>query len=196
MSTACLLSVIACGSAAHPTAGSTVCSSLTTIVNVRLPIRLQRDRGELRADYRSLLRSADRRTTDPFAITPKLVSLYVELSEPGALPYGERKVKYRALRLRLLKMHNRLAPIADGSRRIHGTRPVGRHPESAAGGAGTLARARQLIRLIRSVIAPESWDVNGGDNSIQFYAPLNVLVVRASGEVHHQIGGVLPALKP
>ena len=130
----------------------------------------------------------------------KLISNYQPAGDqpaaPGSLPYGERKVKFQALRVNLRKMHNKLVPFATGRRGKSARQRGKRQIASAAGGSATRARAGQLIRLIQSTIDPDSWDVNGGTNSIRFYAPLNVLVVRATGEVHHQIGGTLPNLKP
>lgn len=197
MSRACLLTVLTCGAFAAPAVCPTASGSITIVMNTSLPFQLQRSRTALRKDYRALQRAARRVRSDPFALTPKLVGLYVELSDPDSLPKGERNAKFHALRVQLRKMHNKLVPVAakgrGESKRRRSAKP---QIASAAGGGGTAARAGQLIRLIQSTISPESWDVNGGTNSIQFYAPLNVLVVRAPGEVHHQIGGTLPNLKP
>jgi hypothetical protein len=52
-----------------------------------------------------------------------------------------------------------------------------------------------LVDLIERTISPESWDVNGGPGTIMYYPPLRVLVVRASGEVQGQVGGVLGQLQ-
>jgi hypothetical protein len=52
-----------------------------------------------------------------------------------------------------------------------------------------------LVSLIERTIAPEKWDTVGGPFTIMYYAPLKVLVVRATGEVHHDIGGVLGGLR-
>ena len=63
-----------------------------------------------------------------------------------------------------------------------------------AGPADT-AQARRLIDLIQTTIAPETWEVNGGRGTIRYYSPLQVLVVRQTGEVHHQLGGVVGQLR-
>lgn len=52
----------------------------------------------------------------------------------------------------------------------------------------------ELVELIRKTIAPSSWDVNGGPGTIQYWRPGHALVVRASDDVHEQIGGVLGQL--
>ena len=52
-----------------------------------------------------------------------------------------------------------------------------------------------LVRLIQRTIKPEFWDVNGGPGSIYFYRPLNALVIRATSEVHRDVGGGLDGLR-
>ncbi|MDA1053078.1 MAG: hypothetical protein O3C40_21710 [Planctomycetota bacterium] len=52
-----------------------------------------------------------------------------------------------------------------------------------------------LVALIERTIAPEFWDVAGGPGTIFYYAPLRVLVVRATSEVHHDLGGVLGGIR-
>ena len=52
-----------------------------------------------------------------------------------------------------------------------------------------------LVDLIETVIAPSTWERNGGPGSIYYYRPLRVLVIRQTGEVHGQIGGTIDALR-
>lgn len=52
-----------------------------------------------------------------------------------------------------------------------------------------------LVSLIESTIAPSFWDTVGGPGSIVYYKPLHALVIRATSDVHHQIGGVLGAVR-
>ena len=61
--------------------------------------------------------------------------------------------------------------------------------------ADTAANGQALIDLIERTINPDFWDVNGGPGTIIYYAPLQCLVVLATGEVHEQIGGVLDAVR-
>jgi hypothetical protein len=51
-----------------------------------------------------------------------------------------------------------------------------------------------LVELIQNTISPESWDVNGGAGSIYYWRGQRALVVRATGDVHDAIGGVLEQL--
>jgi hypothetical protein len=52
-----------------------------------------------------------------------------------------------------------------------------------------------LVDLIERTINPSFWDVVGGPGSIVYYAPLQCLVVRASAEVHGNVGGVIRDLR-
>lgn len=52
-----------------------------------------------------------------------------------------------------------------------------------------------LVALIQRTISPGAWDVNGGEGTIQYYRPLRVLVIRAPGGVHDNVGGVLGGLR-
>lgn len=74
----------------------------------------------------------------------------------------------------------------------------------AAGGvdraAGLLGGAQQddgeaLVELIQTVIAPDSWDTNGGPGTIFYYRPLRVLVIRQTSEVHGNVGDALGQLR-
>lgn len=69
---------------------------------------------------------------------------------------------------------------------------------SQAGGAyggGVGDYGDDLVNLIENTIAPEFWDTVGGPGTIMYYRPLHALVVRATSEVHHSIGGTLGALR-
>jgi hypothetical protein len=62
--------------------------------------------------------------------------------------------------------------------------------------AGTTNRnAQELIDLIQAVIAPSSWDVNGGLGTIMYFARKQVLVIRARGDIHDQLGETIEALR-
>jgi hypothetical protein len=66
----------------------------------------------------------------------------------------------------------------------------------AAFGGGTVNdHAQELIELIQRTIRPNSWDVHGGQGSMFYFRPLMALVVRATSEVHGDVGGLLRALR-
>ncbi len=80
----------------------------------------------------------------------------------------------------------------------------GSHPASLTGGAGNAAQAggdgvpdngQALVDLIHRTIHPDFWDVNGGPGTILYYRPLRCLVVRATDEVHGNVGGAVRALR-
>ena len=80
---------------------------------------------------------------------------------------------------------------------------------AAAGGPAQLFRSRgafggaavrpdygqALVELIQSTIDPDFWDIRGGPGTIVYYAPLHALVVRATSEVHHKIGGAVKVIR-
>jgi hypothetical protein len=65
----------------------------------------------------------------------------------------------------------------------------------AFGGGTARDHAQELIELIQRTIQPDHWDVVGGPGSMFYYRPLMALVVRASSEVHGNVGGLLGALR-
>jgi hypothetical protein len=63
------------------------------------------------------------------------------------------------------------------------------------GGPGPIDWGPDLVDLIERTINPAFWDVVGGPGSIVYYRPLQCLVVRATAEVHGQIGGLVGGLR-
>lgn len=71
-------------------------------------------------------------------------------------------------------------------------------PGMAAAGANPVAApdaGQDLVELIQKTIAPASWDVNGGLGTIYYWPSNHALVVRQTGEVHHEVGQVLEQLE-
>jgi hypothetical protein len=64
----------------------------------------------------------------------------------------------------------------------------------ARGGGAAFDYGPALVDLIQRTIVPEFWDVNGGPGTIVYYRPLMCLVVRATSDVHHRLGGTIDAL--
>jgi hypothetical protein len=63
------------------------------------------------------------------------------------------------------------------------------------GGMGPADFGPDLVDLIERTINPQFWDTVGGPGTIYYYAPLRVLVVRATSEVHENVGGLLGGLR-
>lgn len=57
------------------------------------------------------------------------------------------------------------------------------------------ASGRALVELIERTINPAFWDTVGGPGTIMYYAPLQCLVVRATSEVHGNLGGLVGGLR-
>jgi hypothetical protein len=69
-------------------------------------------------------------------------------------------------------------------------------PWLARGGGPLVADwGPDLVDLIERTINPAFWDVAGGPGTIIYYRPLQCLVVRATAEVHGQIGGLVAELR-
>lgn len=80
----------------------------------------------------------------------------------------------------LVRLKGRLTRIAGDIRR----------DLAAARGGAAQDDGQALVELIEATIAPQSWDVNGGQGTIRYWPNWHVLVVRQSDDVHEQIGGV------
>jgi hypothetical protein len=65
----------------------------------------------------------------------------------------------------------------------------------AAGGGAVPDNGDELVDLITRTIFPDKWDVNGGVCTIVYYRPLMCLVVTATGDLHHDVNGLLDALR-
>jgi hypothetical protein len=87
-----------------------------------------------------------------------------------------------------------LGPVPGAGVAAPGGVPAGFAPAGVIGN-GVADYGQDLVDLIHAVIQPDIWDVNGGPASVVYYRPLQVLVVRAPGEVHDQIGGALNGLR-
>jgi len=66
---------------------------------------------------------------------------------------------------------------------------------AAAGGGPVNDHGEELVDLITRTLFPDSWEVNGGRNTIVYYRPLMCLVVTATGDVHRDVDHLLNALR-
>lgn len=141
-----------------------------------------------RDEYRAVLAAtAERVKPEPEHVVPRLIALYTHLDNAEALPRFERTRMRRTLEGRLVKQLERLLV----QRRRH---DLAARRAGEAGGGATAFAAQQLIDVIVTTIAPDSWRQNGGNGSISFY-PINpALVIRQTGEVHEEVSALLRAL--
>jgi|GEM_PF-1944593 len=60
---------------------------------------------------------------------------------------------------------------------------------------GTDQQAEKLIDLIQAIIAPSTWDVNGGQGVIRYWSLGHGLVIRNTSAEHEKVGDVLQQLR-
>jgi len=83
-----------------------------------------------------------------------------------------------------------------GSSLMQPLRQIGAHAlAGAVGGRAVDDHGPELVELIETVISPNTWEKNGGFGSIFYYAPLHVIVVRSTGDVHGNVGNVIGNLR-
>ena len=77
--------------------------------------------------------------------------------------------------------------------------PSAQSAQTAAKGQGGQQGPRdyglELVELIQHTIAPQTWDVNGGNGTIIYFAPRHAIVVRQTDDVHEDLGGILRGLR-
>jgi len=171
---------------------------------------------ELREAYRQAVRISHR--WEPARSVPKLVETYRLLQRDAKMSNRERaNLKYR-LRSRMIVAGDKIVAKArrDMKKRKREEAKAKREKKKAgkqssstgrpsdyaspkdkdegASGGGGEKEGEALVELIRTVIAPDSWDVNGGPGAIVYYKPLKVLVIYQTQEIHWLIGGFRNAL--
>ena len=185
----------------------------------RTRARQQRGFHEIDRDIRAAMRqeATAEASPDRYRATVRLTSLYRELMQDPRLAGSPTLQKYKArLWRRLVDIQHRLErelSYAGGSTRddavaiqltlnaaslagpARSLALYGPPDANALGGAAIADDGWALVALIQQTIRPEFWDVHGGPGTIVYYAPLRVLVVRGTSELHHQLGGGLRALR-
>jgi hypothetical protein len=161
---------------------------------------------EVRAAYLEALQDSAKRIKPVYAdVVPNLAEVYVQLKDVEGLSHAERsrmrgvaKSRLEELRDQLIRQvlrDRKLAERKNRSQKRGGVRePVDEKAALLAAG-GASAQAVELIDLIQNTIEPESWQRAGGQGTISYFDLLKVLVVRQTGEVHHQLGGTLEQLR-
>lgn len=177
---------------------------------------------KLRATVRAALRRWARPSNaQADAAAREFITIHGELKADDQLARSQREYFLGRLRSRLMRLSDQITVrIAHEKRRAKsGRSKSGGAPEEKAkgkaaaspgnyvpelsssggafGGGATLPadNGQQLVDLIQTVIRPETWDVNGGPGSIYYWRPGRALVIRQTGDVHEQVGGVLGQLR-
>jgi hypothetical protein len=133
--------------------------------------------AHLRTDVESALRdeAAASDVAEHGAAIRRLVELHDQIiGDPRHATNVSIRGLGRRLAMRLVETHDTLVATAAG---------------------GDAAEAQALIDLIQATISPETWDINGGRGSIVYFANGHALVVRAPGDVHDDLGGLLRQLR-
>lgn len=88
---------------------------------------------------------------------------------------------------------------------VGGTTPSMYYASGMYGTSGHFYRGRagglpgdngdELLDLIRTVLHPDFWEINGGSGKGYYYQPLRILVVRATMRVHEDIENLLERLR-
>jgi hypothetical protein len=193
---------------------------LAMVVSAGEPIE-QRPPQELRKAVHAALRaSAPARRPDAAAMVPQLVELFNEVRANERMVPDDQSRYQGLLRARLQTLSKELKKQLPLERPAHVAIPADKGPpvlaQQAAGaanrqngnafnvpnaanaGAGrdiTSANAQSLIDLIETTIAPTTWQRAGGQGTIRYYRPLRVLVIRQTGEIHDQLGGLLQGVR-
>ena len=162
---------------------------------------------ELRAAIRTALRSEATATTayERNAASRLLCALYAQVQDNSVMSPRSRVQWADKIRSRLLRVKKRLeaeisrkndrlqrATSASTSKTISAT---ARNDFVMGGQAQPDDNGVALVELIQQTIRPNIWDVNGGEASIVYFAPLRALVVRAPGGIHRRTGDLLNRLR-
>lgn len=159
----------------------------------------QRTQGEIRIELSELLaaeRSADTMEKRQ-AIILQMTRLYCELAADPRIPDNETINTNRfKLRARLIDLRDEFKRrVASQKKSKKGTSANASGSQAAAGGGAVADNAADLIAVIESTIAPESWESSGGPGVIRYYSAVHALVVRASSDVHGELSGLVDGLR-
>ncbi len=138
--------------------------------------RIPETADELRDRYHSVVRRSSRRQQPQAAeVVPELVGLYRILDKNELVSRAENARMQRGIDARLEELHKRLVlqrrrmqqEHVRAARRNAGIRTSVNAAELAGGGA--IQGVEDLIDLIQTTISPESWEINGGRGSIDYF---------------------------
>lgn len=142
---------------------------------------------EIRLAIREALR--DEATAEDFqaraAPLRRLCALYADLWLSETLAEAQRENLKPKLRSRLKRSLADLTREFGEPVKNAGTSSPG-EAGGAPGGAAVADHEAELIELITTTLAPQTWEQNGGEGSIYYYNNFRVLVVRQTAEIHHR----------
>lgn len=154
----------------------------------------------INGDIRTALRTeatADEQQEREHAIR-SLCNLHGELVAHPRFPQSETLQEYRAhVSRRLVRVKESLESEFDqASYSVDKSETIGSNSVGAlGGGAGREDHGQALVDLIQRTISPDFWDVVGGPGTIVYFRQRQVIVVRATGEVHGNLGRVIGDLR-
>lgn len=186
---------------------------LTVVLAAEVPDKPYDNPRELRAAVRDALRrEATTKGAKHDQAVRDLTALYQQLKGDQQLPEPERKQRLGQIRYRLkdladlLERHTgaQASPAAGGAAQRDsilgqmmpalggagaGNSAASAQPGGAQAGTapGETEGAEQLMELIQTTIAPDTWDVRGGPGTMMYFPPSKALVIRQTGEVHGQV---------
>jgi hypothetical protein len=154
----------------------------------------------------------------------ELLGLFCEIQRDKSLAKATRDELRQKLRSRLLQISQQItkqraqqsyqakhaSKSAPGPKSVDvapDNKTLGQVAPAAQGGGGGLGGGQSsnaydnlpdagedLVQLIQTVVAPKSWDVNGGPGTIYYWRYQRSIVARTTAEVHDQISDVLEQL--
>ncbi len=150
---------------------------------------------QFQATYKKIyLATAKHRYPKPQDHVRALVGLYQQLEHvKGLSDIEHRKIRFGLL-LRLMQMHQQLQ-INRRNALYKQQRMANPNTANPLAGGGAFNTGDELIDLIQTTVAPDTWDINGGPGAIRYFRPLNALVIRAPGSTHHEVGEMLEQLR-
>lgn len=145
-------------------------------------------------DLRNAVRAALRRwarASNQYAqeAAGEFLALSRALQQDDKMARSQRKYYMMKVRGRLLKLNQQI--------RINVlAQQAGGFGGAGFGGGGQVPHIGDtLIELIQSIVAPATWDVNGGPGSIGYLPSQHVLIIRQMDEVHNDISDLLEQLR-
>ena len=127
-----------------------------------------------------------------------LCDLHSELVAHPRFPQSDTLQQYRVrVTRRLVRVKRSLESEIERARdSVDESVKVGSDLDGALGGGAVMEdHGQELVDLIQRTISPDFWDVVGGPGTIVYFRQRQVIVVRATGEVHGNMGRLVRDLR-